>query len=351
MRLLMPEGTSCERRINEVMEPHPGFQEQRGRSEVEIDAAYRLLTEEAGCVLRPSFGVVEVSGPDAIEFLQGQLSNDLEALSPGSGTYAALLDRKAHITADCRVAVLDRERILLIAESPAAETLASHLDTYRIGRKVEVVDSTGDRAAVSLIGPATRSLLELGPVNREDSNAPVVVQGIDCLAVGTVEGVDLICADSDLEALVVALAEKGFVEVPEEASEIIRIESGRPRFGWELDRTLMPAEAGIVERAVSFEKGCYLGQEPVARLHYKGRPNRVLRGLRASKPLETGQTIRGEGRDLGVVSSCCVSPALGPIALAVVRREAEPGSKVEVGDDAIEAEVAALPLRDAPSLH
>ncbi len=106
----------------------------------------------------------------------------------------------------------------------------------------------------------------------------------------------------------------------------------------------MPAEAGVVERAVDFEKGCYIGQEPVARLHYRGKPNRRLVGLRLTTPAEAGATLRLGEREVGAIGSACVSPAFGPIALAVVRREAEVGDRLEVGEGALTAEVADLPF-------
>ncbi len=106
----------------------------------------------------------------------------------------------------------------------------------------------------------------------------------------------------------------------------------------------MPAEAGIVERAVDFDKGCYIGQEPVARLHYRGRPNRVLRGLTLGAPAEPGAALTLGEKEVGQIGTACVSPALGPIALAVVRREAEPGDALEVAG-AGSAEVVELPFR------
>ncbi len=106
----------------------------------------------------------------------------------------------------------------------------------------------------------------------------------------------------------------------------------------------MPAEAGIVESAVSFTKGCYIGQETVARLHYKGRPNRNLRGLRLSAPAADGAILRLGEKEVGRVGSACVSPALGPIALAIVRREAEPGDELAVGEDGVTARVVDLPF-------
>jgi folate-binding protein YgfZ len=106
----------------------------------------------------------------------------------------------------------------------------------------------------------------------------------------------------------------------------------------------MPAEAGIVEEAVDFEKGCYIGQEPVARLHYKGRPNRRLRGLELSAPAGAGAELRLGEKEVGRIASACVSPAHGPIALAIVRREAEPGDELAVGEDGVTARVVDLPF-------
>ncbi|MGZ5337520.1 MAG: CAF17-like 4Fe-4S cluster assembly/insertion protein YgfZ, partial [Solirubrobacterales bacterium] len=145
-------------------------------------------------------------------------------------------------------------------------------------------------------------------------------------------------------ALRTALLSGGAAAVSEEAAEILRVESGRPRFGNEMTQATMPAEAGIEGRAVDFEKGCYIGQEPVARLHYKGRPNRSLRGLRMSAPAPPGAVLRLGEKEVGAIGTACVSPALGPIALAVVRREAEQGDSLTVGEDVAAAEIVELPF-------
>jgi folate-binding Fe-S cluster repair protein YgfZ len=109
----------------------------------------------------------------------------------------------------------------------------------------------------------------------------------------------------------------------------------------------MPAEAGITDRAVDFEKGCYIGQEPVARLHYRGKPNRTLRGLRLSASAEPGERLVLGDKEVGKVGTSSLSPALGPIALAIVRREAGEGDRLAVGDDGVTAEVVNLPFIDA----
>jgi tRNA-modifying protein YgfZ len=125
-------------------------------------------------------------------------------------------------------------------------------------------------------------------------------------------------------------------------AECLRIESGRPRLGLDMDAETIPQEAGINERAVDFEKGCYVGQETVARLHYKGKPNRHLRGLLLSEPAERRAEILLGDKPVGRIGSACVSPRLGPIALALVRREAAPGDTVLV--DGAETGVVELPF-------
>ena len=127
-------------------------------------------------------------------------------------------------------------------------------------------------------------------------------------------------------------------------AEIIRVESGRPRFGLDMGPESMPAEADLTERAVDFEKGCYIGQEPVARLHYRGKPNRTLRGLRLSALAKHGAPLLLGDKEVGTIGTAGLSPALGPIALAIVRREAAEGDQLAVGDDGTTAEVVGLPF-------
>jgi folate-binding protein YgfZ len=135
------------------------------------------------------------------------------------------------------------------------------------------------------------------------------------------------------------------VSVAEDAVECLRVERGRPRYGIDLDDTVIPQEAGINERAVSFTKGCYVGQETVARLYYRGKPNRQLRGLRLSGPASVGDELRLGERVVGRLTSVASSPRFGPIALGFVRREAAVGSTVSVGSVSLSAEVTELPFR------
>ncbi len=156
-------------------------------------------------------------------------------------------------------------------------------------------------------------------------------------------GVDLLFASQDLGAVRAAALEAGAVEVGAEAAECLRIEHGRPRYGLDLDDSVIPQEAGLNERAVSFTKGCYVGQETVARLFYRGKPNRELRGLSSAEPLPVGTELKLAERVVGTVTSSALSPRHGAIALAIVRREAPLGTIVQAGGEH-EAVVVQLPF-------
>jgi folate-binding protein YgfZ len=313
----------------------------------EIDAQYRVLREGAGMLDRSSRGKLIVRGPDAAEYLQGQITNDVEALEPGAGCYAALLERKGHIQGDMRVLLLHEDEYWLDTEPESAAAVLRHLQMYSVGREVEIEDVGEQWAIVSLIGPRAQEVSGADGPAPEHSQRFRNWEGVEVLAVATDVGVDLVVKRDDLDPLLKLAEAAGAVEVSEAAAEIVRVETGRPRFGAEISPEVMPAEAGIVERAVDFEKGCYIGQEPVARLHYRGKPNRRLCGLRLSAPAQTGEPLRLDEREVGSLATVCVSPALGPIALALVRREAELGAVLEVGDGATTAELVELPFGTA----
>ena len=308
----------------------------------EIDAEYRQVREGAGKV-RLDRAWIEVTGPDAAEYLQSQVTNDIEALEVGQSAYAALLDRKGRIQADMRISRVESEGFLLDAEPATAEALLQHLETYRIGRDVNC--ALIPRESIAVLGPATRDSIDL-PEGGEGSLGPIRVGDIDCLAIRTPWGADLVFDGEVGTELSELLEQLGVGAVSDRAAEILRVEEGRPRLGWEIDNSTMPAEAGIVERAVSFEKGCYIGQEPVARLHYKGKPNRFLRGLRFASEVVPGATLSNDDRELGTVGTVVLSPVEGWIGLAIVRREAGPGDPVQVMTNGgpVEAEVVELPF-------
>jgi tRNA-modifying protein YgfZ len=310
---------------------------------IEVDGQYRQLREEAGLVRRPALRTLAVSGADTAEFLQGQLTNDVEALAPDEGSYGALLDRKGHLQSDARVLSLGDDVFWLIAEDEGAERLARHLGTYKIGREVDLAPA--ELEALSIIGPAAAAATGIEGLAPEDAHREASVAGVDGIrAVATDLGIDLLVARDRAAELAAAFADAGAPEASAEAAEILRVEAGRPRLGREMTTETMPAEAGIVERAVSFTKGCYIGQETVARLHYKGRPNRHLRGLKLDRPAAAGDEVVLDDRELGRIGTAVLSPAHGPIALAILRREAEPGMRVAVGAEGAEAEVIEPPF-------
>jgi tRNA-modifying protein YgfZ len=309
---------------------------------VELDAQYRQLREECGLLERER-GAIDVLGPDAAEYLQGQVTNDVESLADGEGQYAALLDRKGHMQADLRILRVGEGALLLDTEPQTKDAALRHLTMYSIGRDVQVGDATEERAFVSLVGPRSAEIAGTAPLP-EFANEATKVAGVDIVAVGTRDGIDLLYPATERERMIGALTEAGAVEVSPEAVEIVRVEAGVPRFGAEMDAGTMPAEAAIVEQAVSFTKGCYIGQETVARLHYKGKPNKHLRGLKLSAAAAPGAALKLGDKEVGTLGGAVVSPAHGPIGLAIVRREAEPGSTVAVGEDGVTAEVVALPF-------
>ncbi len=299
-------------------------------------ADYELLTEQAGVVARPGRAVLELTGAEAAEFLQGQISNDVEALEPGQGCYATLLDHKGKLRTDLRVSRLATDRLLVDAEPIGLRPLAHNFEMYSLGRDVKSTDVSDERVVLSLIGPRSHELLADPP--GRDEHACNEADGV--VQVTTDLGVDLIAYPERAAELRASLDAP---DADEPAAEVLRVERGRPRLGLDMDASTMPQEAGINDRAVSFTKGCYVGQETVARLHYKGKPNRHLRGLRLTGPAAHGDPISLGDKQVGSVGSVAESPVYGQIALALVRREAGPEAEVLVAGSP--ATVVTLPFR------
>jgi folate-binding protein YgfZ len=206
---------------------------------------------------------------------------------------------------------------------------------YKLGADVELHKRTLELALLSVIGPDAPRLA--GPA--EHDNARVELGGVSAVAVTTDVGTDLFCAADDKAALRAAL---DFPDGTDADAEVVRVEHGRPRYGLDLDESVIPQEAGLNDRAVSFTKGCYVGQETVARLYYRGKPNRRLLGLRLSEPAPPGSELRLGEKVVGKLGSSVVSPELGPIGLALVRREAGPGDTVNV--DGVTALIVDVPF-------
>jgi folate-binding protein YgfZ len=292
----------------------------------EVDAD-RLLTEGVGLVDRSERGKLALTGSQAKAFLNGQVTNDVEALEPGAGAYAALLTNKGKMLGDLRVIDTGAE-LWLDTERVALQTLFDTIRRSTVGWEVELHKRTLQQALLSLVGPRAAEAVG-GPVGPEHANRVAELGGAQALLIATDGGVDVVCAAEDAAAVRAAL---GVPEVPEAAAEVVRVEAGRPRYGIDLDDATIPEEAGLNARAVSFTKGCYVGQETVARLHYRGKPNRHLRGLQLSAPVASGTPLVLGEREVGRLASSVVSPRHGPIGLALVRREAAPGDELVAGE-------------------
>jgi folate-binding protein YgfZ len=286
---------------------------------------YELAKSAAVVVDRSNRGKLLLTGADVADFLQGQVSNDVEALEPGRGCYATLLTAKGKIRCDMRI-LRGPDWFLIDCEPQALPVLEHMVRVYSIGRDVK--SRPDQRGLWSILGPAAREGLDEPPPADEHAHS----EGELGTYVATDLGVDVVGE------------RPGLPEAPGEVAECLRIEAGRPRLGFELGDDVIPQEAALNDRAISFTKGCYVGQETVARLYYKGKPNRHLRGLRLSAPAERGPIVVAGEREVGRIGSSCVSPTHGPIALAVLRREAAPGDSVQVGDGGDVADVVELPF-------
>jgi tRNA-modifying protein YgfZ len=252
-------------------------------------------------------GFVSLCGPDAEDYLQRMVSNDVAALAAGESCDALLLTAKARVIALLLVLRRGNDDYLLLTEPELAEPVRLQLLRSRFAAKVAIEIEPHD------------SYLLLGPDAEPPSGA---------LAVPT--------HDYGIPAYEVigAPAPARLPRVSDDELELLRIEAGTPRFGRELDDRVFPAEAGLVERAVSFTKGCYPGQEPIARLHYRGHANRALRvlSIEGTEPPEYDAELTFNGRTVGRVTSAARRPEGSVVALAYVRREVPQDAELRVGD-------------------
>jgi folate-binding protein YgfZ len=330
-----------------------------------LASEYATLTERCGLVDRSERGKLALTGAGAVEFLNGQVTNELVGLAPGEGCYAAFLTHKGKMLGDLRILAAGEDaedeprELLLDTERTALQALFDMIRRFKVGYEVELHKRTLESSLLSLIGPRADDVAtsafkarsspgsgsdKLDLPAGEHAHTLASSNGALVRLIRTDVGLDVVCDSSQQEAVRGELMQAGAVEASEATAEILRVEHGRPRYGIDLDESTIPQEAGLNERAVSFTKGCYVGQETVARLHYRGKPNRHLRGLRLSEPVEPGAELRMGDRTVGQLGSSLVSPALGPIGLALVRREAEPGTTLAVGELGVSATVTELPL-------
>jgi folate-binding protein YgfZ len=367
-------------------------------------AEYEALTEGCGLVDRSERGKLALTGSGAVEFLNGQITNELTDLRPGEGRYAAFLTNKGKMLGDLRILAVGADpdgppsELLLDTERVALQALFDMVRRYKIGYEVELHKRTLECGLLSLIGPKARARAAQNQLpEAEHAHAPAKIGGAPIRLIVTADGVDVLFETPHIDAVRAAMLDAGATPASEAAAEIVRVEAGRPRYGVDMDESTIPQEAGLNERAVSFTKGCYVGQETVARLHWKGKPNRHLRGLRfctpadmaaaapladmaaaapladiaaaapladiaaaappadmpvaappadmpAAAPPASGEELHLGERLVGHVGSVVESPRLGAIGLALVRREASPGDTLTVGEQGAVAELVELPF-------
>jgi tRNA-modifying protein YgfZ len=342
---------------------------------------YDAVRKTSGVRDRSDEGRLRVTGPDRAAWLQGLLTNDIAAVKPGGGCYAAYLTPQGRMISDARV--LERGDFMLL-DVPAAQKayVLERLTTFIIMEDVAVDDVTESLARVAVHGPGAAALLEsvvkvddgtlLAPLAEHASTVaqfgdperpdhplhPVVIAGSRELGADSA-GFDVYVPAPVKEDLLRALVAAGAEPIADAAWHALRVEAGRPLFGVDMTTETIPLEAGIEDRAISFTKGCYVGQEIIIRVMHRGggRVARKLVGLRPTAPSALASPeeaiaadtplLAGE-KSIGRITSAAWSPRFEQwIAMGYVQRDsAEPGTHVTIGHpgNGVEAEVHALPL-------
>jgi aminomethyltransferase len=320
-------------------------------------AEHAAVREEVGVIDRSERGKVEVTGGDRAAFLHGLLANDIKGLVPGHGCLTALLDVHGKVTALLGVSCLEDRLVLEMDRGLLAPVLAT-VDRYLFSERVEVEDVSAAWGVLTVAGPSARKALE----RAAERPVPDLARGEHVLAswagldVRLVRGEDTGEEQVDVWVPVAGLAEAwdrvrdaGARPVGRDAWNVLRVEAGVVRHGVDVDAGMLLPEAPLAD-AYSLTKGCYLGQEVVARVTYRGHVNRKLVGLRfdGTRIPPAGAPVVVGDREIGRVTSAVVSPTLRRgLAFAVLRREhAEPGTRVQAGTAAghLPAEVATLPF-------
>lgn len=298
-----------------------------------------------------------LTGEHRVRFLHRIISNDVKSLAPGQGVYAALLSAQGRILADFYV-YADADRLWIDTDADLAAKAMAILRRYVIGDRVVV--EPGDVGAVSVQGPGSRRALqslfaaglEESAVRDELSHTSAEFDGRPAHVVRRSstgeEGYEIWLEPAALRSFWTRALEAGVAPCGVEALESLRIEAGIARYGPDFGEDTLPLEAGLLN-ALSFNKGCYIGQEIVERARSRGHVNWKLAGLRfapaAAVPAPGEKLRKSDGAEIGEITSACFSPALGrPLALGYVRREvSEPGTSLNCAGGAT-AEVAGLPF-------
>ena len=320
-------------------------------------------------------GRFAVTGEDRAKFLHRIISNDVESLLPGQGTYAMLLTHRGKVIADFNVYVL-KDMIGIDNAPETTEILFSELDKYIIADDVEISNLTAETGAIAVHGPKSSDLVESVLGTQELDALPerhnafheadaLFNHTVVCVRTDTVgeTGYTLYTTAEGLESLWERLISEGeqysVQPIGWNALESLRIEAGTPRCGTELTDAVIPLEAEL-EHAIDFEKGCYIGQEIVARMKYRGHPNRLLRGIEidggsSSECPEIHQDapVFSEDKEIGWITSSTFSPTLGkPIAMAYVRMAVtEAGNRVQIesSEGWVNGTIVLLPFSSAAS--
>jgi tRNA-modifying protein YgfZ len=326
-----------------------------------IAAEFSALDEGAMLVDRSLRGRMRFDGPKAAETLTGLVTNDVLALSPGHGQYAAALNPKGRIVADVRI--FARTDHLLVDVPPRAragwEALVRKYINPRVAPYVDiasemrqlVIAGVAARAilggAAGLTREALAALVPYAHLDAEIGGRPAMIVRIPDLGG---EGFEIFFPADAFGAIWQRLTAGGATPAGLLAWEIARIENGRPEWGIDIDETTIPQEANLDElHAISYTKGCYTGQEVVARIHFRGHVNRHLRGLKlghSEPPQERSAVLSLDGKQIGDVRSSALSPRMGAIAMVMVRREVEMGSVVLVEGQSgtIQGQIVSLPF-------
>ena len=312
-------------------------------------------------------------GPKAAEALNGLITNDVALLQPGEGMHAAALTPKGKVLCDMLVFRLDEETFMLTLLRTGAPQWLATARKYVNPRLAKVEDESDKWSTWMLYGPqASKAVAALGAADQTvEDLGDVIMQGlaewkpwqhglwnigatsvrlIRAPLVGSMPGFIIMADARDADIVRDRLETSACRHATRAVWNIARVESGRPAFGIDMDENTIPQEANLdTLGAISFTKGCYTGQETVARIHFRGHVNRRLRGLLGSSALpQHGQIVDASGKVVGDVRSTVISPRLGPIAIAMLRREVSAGDTVivEGTDGPITAEVRELPFSE-----
>ncbi len=292
------------------------------------DAAgeYRAGREAAGLVDLSERGLLEVSGPPRQSFLQGMLSNEVASLRPGQGCRAALLTPKGAVQALLRVLV-EETAVALETDGERLALVQQTLEHHRVAAPVRLAPR--ELAILALVGPRADDVVRaaggLLPPDVAEAHVTAVLGG-ETLRVARARdlpggGVVLHLPPAAAPAIFERLRGEGARPIGREALDALRVEGFRPWYGLDVSEANLLHETGLLAECHSPTKGCYLGQEIVARLSARGaNVNKALRGLRLSAPAQAGDVITAEGREVGRVTTAALSPRLGPIALGYVQR-------------------------------